>query len=80
MNAMISSPSLTTFASTVLIGAGVMLSACDHRVSADPAQGLSAALPMSTLAAMGPVYFGDIMSFGENPISESLLLVAVNKP
>ena len=80
MSTSTSSPSLTTFAAAALTACCAMLAGCDHRLAADSADSRSAAMPMSVLAAMGPVYFGDTMSFGESDANEPVVLVAANKP
>jgi dihydroxyacetone kinase len=57
-----------------LIAACALLTACAHAPTADV--GTRAAMPMSVSAAMGPIYFGDTMSFGEEVRDERAPVVA----
>ena len=72
-----SNSSLRFIAVSALLSACAMLSACDH---AAVAQNSSAAMPMSVPVAMGPVYFGDTMSFGAEDGADHTTLVANYKP
>ena len=57
-----------------LFAACALLTACGQATTAGV--DTHAAMPMSALAAMGPVYFGDTMSFGEEIRDEKAAVVA----
>ena len=63
---------------SVLASAGALLTACGHP-ALDGTANASAAMPMSTPVAMGPVYFGDTMSFGAEVSAAPATLMADNK-
>ena len=60
-----SSPLVRLFASSTVLAACALLAACGHTTS-----GAASSSPsMTSQAALGPVYFGDVMAFGAEEIA-----------